>query len=162
MLKAFKDLKPEEYQLLIDAVPMIAILIAGADNDIDLKERQWAEKIVKIRSYSNQFDLKPLYKEVDEQFSMLFDKMIEELPKDADNRSRILSSKLAGLNDVFLKLNMRTSNQLYTSYIAYAEQIARASGGILRMLAVSKEECIFIGLPMIDPIFYNDIEEEEE
>ncbi|MGB3086025.1 MAG: hypothetical protein WBB21_14990, partial [Saprospiraceae bacterium] len=89
MLKAFKDLKPEEYQLLIDAVPMIAILIAGADNDIDLKERQWAEKIVKIRSYSNQFDLKPLYKEVDEQFSMLFDKMIEELPKDADNRSRI-------------------------------------------------------------------------
>ena len=65
--------------------------------------------------------------------------MIEELPKDADNRSRILSSKLAGLNDVFLKLNMRTSNQLYTSYIAYAEQIARASGGILRMLAVSKD-----------------------
>ena len=48
------------------------------------------------------------------------------------------------------------------SYIAYAEQIARASGGILRMLAVSKEECIFIGLPMIDPIFYNDIEDEEE
>ena len=44
---------------------------------------------------------------------------------------------------------------------AYAEQIARASGGILRMMSVSKEESMFIGLPMIDPIFYEELDEEE-
>ncbi len=161
MISAFNGLKKEEYQLLIEAIPLIAILIAGADNDIDLNEKRWAEKIIKIRSYSNHFDLKPYYKDVDEQFKELFDKLLLELPKNADARSREISKKLAAVNGVFAKISMRTANQLYTSYIAYAEQIARASGGILKMLTVSKEESMWVGLPMIDPIFFDEIDEEE-
>jgi hypothetical protein len=160
MISAFNGLKKEEYQTLIEAVPMIAILIAGADNDIDLKEAQWAEKIVKIRSYSNHFDLKPYYKDIDEQFKELFERLLNELPKHHDERSRELTRRLSAVNSIFAKLNMRTANQLYTSYIAYAEQIARASGGILRLMSVSKEESIWIGLPMIDPIFFDEVEEE--
>ncbi|MBK7359753.1 MAG: hypothetical protein IPI45_03260 [Saprospiraceae bacterium] len=161
MISAFRALKDEEYQTLIEAIPLIAILIAGADNDIDLNEKAWAEKIVRIRSYSNHFDLKPYYKDVDSQYSALFDKFLSTLPKDADSRSREISKKLVAINDIFIKLNMRTASQLYSSFIAYAEQIARASGGILRMMSVSKEESMFIGLPMIDPIFYDELDEEE-
>lgn len=161
MISAFKALKAEEYQTLIEAIPLIAILIAGADNDIDLNEKTWAEKIVKIRSYSNHFDLKPYYKDVDSQYSELFEKFLGSLSKDADSRSREISKKLVAINDIFIKLNMRTASQLYSSFIAYAEQIARASGGILRMMSVSKEESMYIGLPMIDPIFYEELDEEE-
>ncbi len=161
MISAFNGLKKEEYQLLIDAVPLIAILIAGADNDIDLREKTWAEKIVKIRSYNNHFDLKPYYKDVDEQFKDLFEKFLNELPKNAEARSRELTKRLSAVNEIFAKLNMRTANQLYTSFIAYAEQIARASGGILRMMSISREESIWIGLPMIDPIFFDEVDEEE-
>lgn len=157
----FNELTQKEYQLLIDSVPMIAILIAGADNDIDLKEKEWAEKIVKIRSYSNHFDLRSLYKEVDEQFISIFDKLLKELPESPESRNRELSSRLSALNAVFQKLSIRTANQLYSSYLVYAEQIARASGGILRMMSVSKEESMWVGLPMIDPIFYEEGEEEE-
>lgn len=39
MISAFRALKDEEYQTLIEAIPLIAILIAGADNDIDLNEK---------------------------------------------------------------------------------------------------------------------------
>lgn len=161
MISAFKALKDEEYQALIEAVPLIAILIGGADNDIDLNEKAWAEKIVKIRSYSNHFDLKPYYKDVDAQYSELFEKFLKSLSKDPDVRSREISKKLKAINDIFIKLNMRTASQLYSSFIAYAEQIARASGGILRMMSVSKEESMWIGLPMIDPIFYEELDEEE-
>lgn len=161
MISAFNGLKKDEYQLLIEAVPMIAILIAGADNDIDLHEKNWAEKIVKIRSYNNHFDLKPYYKDVDEQFTSLFEKFLNELPKDADARSRELTKRLSTVNELFSKVSMRTANQLYTSFIAYAEQIARASGGILRMMSVSREESMWVGLPMIDPIFFDEIDEEE-
>ncbi len=161
MIPAFNGLKKEEYQQLIEAVPLIAILIAGADNDIDLKEKEWAEKIVKIRSYNNHFDLKPYYKDVDEQFIDLFDKFVNELPKDSDARSRELTKRLSAVNNIFTKVSMRTANQLYTSFIAYAEQIARASGGILRLMSVSREESMWVGLPMIDPIFFDEIEEEE-
>ncbi|HEX5625958.1 MAG TPA: hypothetical protein VFX48_08070 [Saprospiraceae bacterium] len=161
MLSVFKNLKPEEYQLLIDAVPLIAILIAGADNDIDLNEKAWAEKIVKIRSYSNHFDLRSFYKEVDEQYPKLFDDFLKALPEDAENRSLEISKKLDKLNAILSRLPIHTAHQLYTSYIAYAEQIARASGGILRLLSVSREESIWIGLPMLDPIFYDEVDEEE-
>jgi len=161
MISAFNGLKKEEYQLLIEAVPLIAILIAGADNDIDLYEKNWAEKIVKIRSYSNHFDLKPYYKDVDEQFKELFEKFLKELPKNADARSREITKKLSAVNGLFAKVTMRTANQLYTSFIAYAEQIGRASGNILTMMSISKEESMWIGLPMIDPIFFDEIDEEE-
>jgi hypothetical protein len=161
MNSKFKELTQTEYQLLIEAIPMIAILIAGADDEIDLQEKTWAEKIIKIRSYHNHFDLKPFYKDVDEQFKGLYEKLLSELPKKVEERSKVLSKKLSGINDIFIKLSMRTANQLYNSFIAYAEQIARASGGFLRMISVSKEESVWIGLPMIDPIFYDEIDEEE-
>ncbi len=161
MANVFKEISSEENQLLIEAIPMIAILIAGADNEIDLKEKTWAEKIIKIRSYHNHFDLKPYYKEVDAVFLDLFSKFLKELPAKAESRNKILSDRLAKLNPVFRKLNIRTAGQLYNSYLAYAEQIARSSGGIFRMMAVSKEESFWVGLPMIDPVFFDDFEEEE-
>lgn len=157
----FRDLSSGEYQTLIDAVPLIAILIAGADNEIDVKERTWAEKIVKIRSYHNHFDLKSYYKDVDVQFNELFQKFLNELPEDAKPRCTEISRRLNVLNAILKKLALRTASQLYSSYLAYAEQIARSSGGILRMMAVSREETMWVGLPMLDPIFYDDLDEEE-
>ncbi|MBK9108149.1 MAG: hypothetical protein IPM92_07125 [Saprospiraceae bacterium] len=157
----FKEISAADYQLLVEAIPLIAILIAGADNEIDLKEKTWAEKIVKIRSYHNHFDLKSYYKDVDLQYAELFEKGMAELPVSAEERCSVISNKLSQLNPILRKLPMRTSSQLYTSFLAYAEQIARSSGGILRMMSVSKEETVWIGLPMIDPIFYDDFEEEE-
>ncbi|MBP8726580.1 MAG: hypothetical protein KBF37_01050 [Saprospiraceae bacterium] len=158
----FKDLSAEEYQQLVDAVPMIALLIAGADDHVDLKEHTWAEKIVKIRSYHNAFDLKAYYKDVDSQFSGLFERLIAEMPTDANVRCEELSRRLSGINAIMKKLPMRTSSQLYNSFLSYADQIARSSGGFLRMMAVSREEVAWVGLPMIDPIFFDELEDEEE
>lgn len=41
----FRALTDKEYQLLSDTVPLIAILISGADGHIDLKEKNGAKRL---------------------------------------------------------------------------------------------------------------------
>lgn len=44
----FRSLTDGEYQQLIDAVPLIAILIAGADGNINLKEKSGVRKLLRF------------------------------------------------------------------------------------------------------------------
>jgi hypothetical protein len=157
----FRALTDKEYQLLSDTVPLIAILISGADGHIDLKEKEWSQKIVKIRSYAFDYDLKPIYQELEKNYAARFESFVSELPSDPDARCTKISQMLSELNKILPKINIRNASQLYNTYLSFAEEIARASGGFLRMLSISSEESMWIGLPMIDPIFYDDLEEEE-
>lgn len=157
----FKNLSENEYQQLIDAVPLIAILIAGADDQIDIKEEAWSQKIVKIRSYAFDYDLKQIYQELEKNFKARFDNFLSTLPKEAESRNTSISNKLETLNPILAKMNIKSSSQLYNTYLSYAEEVAKASGGFLRMLAVSPSENLWIGLPMLDPIFFDDLDEEE-
>lgn len=156
----FKSLSSQELQLIIDAFPAIAVLISGADGTIDLTEKEWAEKIVKIRAYAHHFDLKPLFQQLEQDFRMKLDALIASLPKETEARNKVLSGELSKLNYILPKLPISVASQLYNSYISYAEQIAKSSSGFMRMMSVSQEESIWIGLPMLDPIFYDDNEEE--
>ncbi|HRI01616.1 MAG TPA: hypothetical protein PK006_11230 [Saprospiraceae bacterium] len=157
----FRNLSENEYAQLIDAVPLISILIAGCDGEIDLKEKQWAEKITGIRTYSHYFEVKPLYQDLDKQFTAKFDQFVSELPIDVAARNKEISNRLSALNNIFSKLPMSVSSKLYNSYLSLAEQVARSSGGFLRMMAKSREENEWVGLPMLDPIFYEEFDEEE-
>ena len=91
---------------------------------------------------------------------MKLDALIASLPKETEARNKVLSGELSKLNYILPKLPISVASQLYNSYISYAEQIAKSSGGFMRMMSVSQEESIWIGLPMLDPIFYDDNEEE--
>ena len=157
----FRNLSEAEYAVLMDAIPQIAILIGGADGQIDLQEKEWAEKIAHIRSYSYEPELKPLYQDVDKTFKKKYEEIIKKLPTDLTARNKELSQALSVLNNVFMKLNMKHAALLYNGYLSYAEHIAKASGGFLRMFAVNESENDWVGLPMLDPIFFDDFEEEE-
>lgn len=91
----FKSLSSQELQLIIDAFPAIAVLISGADGTIDLTEKEWAEKIVKIRAYAHHFDLKPLFQQLEQDFRMKLDALIASLPKETEARNKILSGELS-------------------------------------------------------------------
>ena len=158
MKGAFRHLTSTEYQQLKEAIPLITILIAGADGNIDAQEKAWAEKITNIRTYSVKEDFQEYYEEVGEDFQSRLDALIEELPKDSDQRNDFISQQLSLLNPVLQKLEAKDGHQLYVELVAFAEHVAKASGGFLKFWSVSAEEKKWIGLPMIDPI---DWEEEE-
>ena len=63
-------------------------------------------------------------------------------------------------SELLAKLPLRLAAQMYSSYLSLAEHVAKASGGILGMMAVNVDENEWVGLPMLDPVFYDEYEEE--
>lgn len=152
MLNAMQSLSQKEQDLLLEALPLVTVLIAGADGDIDISETSWAEKLTGIRSYSNEPELNDFYEKVHEDFSGKVSYLIKGLPADTKEATKSISDKLAGLNDVLPKLPQVLGAKFYKSLTSFAKHIARADGGVFKMWSISKEEEALIDLPMITPI----------
>ena len=69
MPKEFKVLNEAEIALMIDAIPLITILVASADGKMDEEELALAAKMTEIRSYDFNSQLKDYFKSVGEQFA---------------------------------------------------------------------------------------------
>ena len=136
----FEKLSEKEYGLLKDALPEITILIAGADGNIDAQELNWAEKLTKIRSYATPEELNAFYEDIETNFTSRVDELIDELPDDVESRQKILSDRLAKLNDILPLLENKLAFQIYDSLSSFATHIAKASGGFLRFGSVSGKE----------------------
>jgi hypothetical protein len=151
-MKYFENLSQAELLQLEEAIPQIAVLIAGADGRIDVKETEWAEKLTHIRTYSSPQDLHEFYEQIDANFSTNFNALINDLPKDTATRQEILNNKLSGLNAILAKLEPHVAYHLYDSFVSFAKNIARASGGVLGFGAVSNDEAHWMNLPMLNAI----------
>lgn len=152
-------LLPEEYERLKEAIPLITVLVAGADNNIDTRERTWAEKLTNIRSYSLPELYRPYYEEIGRDFSDKLDALIEELPNEVEQRSMEISRRMAPLNDILEKIEPKVAAQLYSEWLSFAKHVARASGGFLKFWSISPEEKRWIGLPMLREFVWVDEEE---
>ena len=161
MTDQFNNLKEEDLQILLDAVPLIAILIAGADGNIDDEELQWSKKVTHIRSYKMKADMKSFYAEVDKNYVGKLQHFIEVLPAGVAERTSIISEKLTEVNPVMAKLTPDVGSKLYKSYLSFADHVAKASGGVMGFFAVNKAEASLIGLPMIHPVVFDQSGEEE-
>ena len=64
----FENLNEEEISLVYDTIPLITLLIGGADGKIEEDEISWGAKITKIRSYSYHNSLQDFYKKVGETY----------------------------------------------------------------------------------------------
>lgn len=161
MTDYLKVLNDEEKQNLYDALPLITVLIAGADGKIEKKEIDWAEKVAHIRSFKMKQPFKSFYEHVDIDFSDKVLKFVSELPAGTEARNRKISDRLSELNVVFAKLDPFFGHKIYKGFISFAHQVAKASGGVLGFMSISKEEARWFDLPMIDPVVYDGEDEEE-
>ncbi|MBL7128372.1 MAG: hypothetical protein ISS16_05230 [Ignavibacteria bacterium] len=131
---------------------LIAILVAGADGVIDEKEMYWAEKVKIFRSSKEDSMLKEYYSEAVRGFRKTMEELIEELPINLSERNYEITKRLKGLNKILPKLNRKLSIEFYKSLLSYAEQVAKASGGIMGFASISPEERKWLSLDMIkDP-----------
>ncbi len=156
----FQELTDSEYQKLKDAIALITVLITGADGQVRQNELDWAAKVTKIRSYNMSEDLKAFYKEVGIHYSAQLDQYFESFPGSIEERTRLISERLAQLNPILAKLHPRVGARLYKSFLSFAKHVAKASGGFLGFFNINKEEAKLIGLPMLKPIHFADEEEE--
>ncbi len=152
MITQFSGLNQEEADLMMDAIPLVTVLIAGADGNIDNEEKEWAAKLTKIRSYNNPEAWNDFYKAVGENYSEKLDKLISSLPSDTEARNTAISERLAVLNDLLPKIDQHAAHSFYKGLTTFAEHVAKASGGFLRIGAISRAEEKWIDLPMITPV----------
>ena len=155
----FNEISAEQYDQLIEALPLITVLIAGADGKIDEQELNWAEKLTTIRTYANPQELNEFYASVEDILESRVQTLISNLPENVEMRESAISSKLSELNQILALLDNSVAFQLYESFTSFAKHIAKASGGFLRFGSISSKEKKWIDLPMLDQII---LEMEEE
>ncbi len=151
-VEGFSTLTAEEMEVLIQVPIWITALIGGADGRLDPTERAWAEHIVRIRTYGREDSFDAYYHLVAENFSERLKKLWQQLPADASSRNEWLSEQIAQANAILSKLDNTLAATLYHSYLRLAKEVAKASGGFLRMGAISPEENRWLKLPMLLPI----------
>ena len=149
MDEIFNALLPEEYDLLKEAVPLITILIGGADGNLDSQERSWAEKVTNIRSYSLPEEYRGYYLEIGDKFAENLQSLLDALPANVADRQMEISRRMAPLNDILGKLEPKVAAAMYDEWLSFAKHVARASGGFLKMWSISAEEKKWINLPML-------------
>ena len=154
----FSTLSTEEYDRLKDAIPLITILIAGADGKIDDKETSWAKKVTDIRSYSLPEQYRAYYLEIGETFSDRLNTLISTLPSGVEERSEAITAMLLPINATMEKLHPKVAADMYKEFVSFAKHVARASGGFLKFWSISAEEKRWIGLPMLKPFIHDEEE----
>ncbi len=156
----FEMLTQDEKELMLDAIPLITLLIAYADGEMDDKERTWAEKITNIRSYSNHDSLTGYYEKVGKNYQEKLDHMLATLPKDNEQRLTEISERLSRLNSVLPKLDQVFAWRFYTSLVSFAKHVAKSHGGFLGWSSIGSEEKKYIGLNMIEEVVLEETPED--
>ncbi|MEM1214379.1 MAG: hypothetical protein AAGJ82_01745 [Bacteroidota bacterium] len=149
MLNELEKLSTEQQSQLLDAVPLITILVAGADGNMDEAELATAEKITKIRTYDSSIEVRPYFMRVGEIYTGRLNQLIAELPNDTAARTQAISERLAALNPLLQAMDIGTTNQLLGDFRSFARHVASASGGVLGFMTISGEEKEVVDLPML-------------
>lgn len=152
MLTAFANLSPPEIARMMDAIPLITILVAAADDDLDNKELAAAEKLASARSFNVHGKLNAYYETIDDTLAARVQELYQALPKDNGERQKLLSTELSQLNPILAKLSSPYDYLFYSSFRSFAEHVAKAHGGFMRYMTVSLEEERVVDLPMLTPI----------
>ncbi len=152
MPQELKNLSPEEQHSMLEAIPLITILVAGADGTIHEEELAQGEKITKIRSYDYHAQLKPYFQKVGENYTERLQQLIQELPDNTEVRQEEISQRLRQLNTILPKLDHGYAKLFYESLLTFARHVAKASGGVLGMMTINAKEHKVIRLPMLDPV----------
>lgn len=152
MIKEFENLREDEVKVLLDAPLHVAILIAGADGNIDKSERKEAIDVARSKQSRARDQLVEYYKIVGENYEEKFNDLIDKLPSGTEEREKEITQELRKLNFIFPKIDKNFAIKLYASLKEEAKKIAESSGGILGYLSVGYEERKLMDLKMIkDP-----------
>lgn len=148
MNTVFRTLRDDEIEIVVNAPAMVALLVAGADDDVDQDEIR--EAIQYATNAADKYDLLGEYfEEVQAQFEEIFKSYISELPEDLETRQHTITSYLRQLNGILPKVRPEVGDQFHQFLLDLAKSVAEASGGIFGMKKISKAEAQYLTLDMI-------------
>ena len=151
MINQLHTLNEDEKKTILDAPLLVAILIAGADMNIDKAEKDRTMKLIHTKTFSEHNSLaNNIFKELDENAEERWNIVALGLSANPKFRTPELEERLSHLNEILPKLNLGFALEYYESLKDIALYVARASGGILGMAKISSSEKELMGLKMIN------------
>ncbi len=152
MIQEFEILSQTEKELMLSLPVYVAVLIAGADGEIDDREVSKAINLANDKLKNARKELIGFYSEANENFEDKFKMAVANLPSSTEERQKELVKKLKESNEIFDRLPKKYAISLYSSLKEIAKKIAEASGGVFGYMAIDFEESKLIDLKMIkDP-----------
>jgi len=156
MIPEFDNLTDEEVELMFKAPMLVAVLVAGADSDIDKTEMNEAIKVISLKPQKARKELVSYYKIVAEDFEDKLKLTIHEFPNDALKREKAVIEELSKLNKILPKLEKPFAVKFYESIKDIGKKIAESSGGVFGFMSIGYEESKVVDLKMIkDPSTYS-------
>jgi len=149
MIKEFPTLRDDEIEILLNAPVMVAVLIAGADDNIDSKEVKSAITFSGKKKNTEGKLLAEYFEAVGNNFKELQESYIKDLPEELEVRQATITSYLRQLNGIFPKIDLEVSVKIYQFLLELAKSVAIASGGVMGFNKISKEEAAYLKLEMI-------------
>lgn len=146
----FQQLTNKEQEILLQAPALVTVMVAGADGKYRDDEINQALEVTKWKKIHARPDLLQFYDQVRQRFKSDVALFMRELPRDINERYRLISERLQQLNPILYKLDKPWAEQYYASLRELAQQVADGSGGVLGYLSVGYNESKVISLPMID------------
>jgi len=152
MIPLKEKLTQDQLELIYDAPVLVAILIAGADDDIDNLEKKQAVESAKFSYGSFAFDDELIHvsKETSKKFPAKFKEYVSKYPKDAKSRNPLIANELGKLNAILPKFDLDFSTNYYQSLKFLARDVAKASGGFFDIHNISGKEKKWLDLDMIN------------
>jgi hypothetical protein len=147
----FNILTNEDKSLLMQAPVLVCLLVAGADDKIDKKELLGFLYHINDISHTSSLPQEFYSEMLADIENRLFD-VYESLPERTEKRNSVIVKQLTQLNNILPKLEKEFALAYYKSLKDIARKIAKSSGGIIGLGAISEEEKQFVELPMIVPI----------
>ena len=149
MIHQLENLTVMQIEQLFDAPPLVALLIAGADGNIEQSEIDRAIEVVHIKTFSEYNDLKEFFLALDPEFTKRFNHLRNTLPQTKEERNQEIVNRLTALNSILFMLPYKFSLHFYKSMKNYAVHVANAAGGLGGIFTISDDERQFLKLEMI-------------
>lgn len=147
-IKQFSDLSTQEIDLLLTTPALVTVLIAGADQNIDKKEKDWAAKLVHYRTFTTDARLlHTYYEEVSPRFEADLNGLVDGWNPESSPAK--ITESLSSLNEILSKIDAEYADLLKDSWRSLAKKIAEASGGFLGFGSIDSAELKVIDLEMI-------------
>lgn len=140
MSLAFNELSKEEQEILLLAPIKAAFLVGGADDDFDKVERRVAKELTHIKSYTSRGTLKDFYGIVASRFVDDLNHLVKVYPENASERNPQIRAELTEVRAILDKMKEGFRINLVNSLLEIGRYVAEASGGVLNMLSINKEE----------------------
>jgi hypothetical protein len=152
MIPQFDRLSQGEQEFMYKAPILVAILIAGADGEVERNEIEEGMAYAKKLQETASPEMMELFREVSEDFEDKLKIALQSYPVEVSQRNALIVEELSQLNVVFPKLDLDFSNQYYQSICDLAMKVAKSPRGLLGMHSVGSAEARYVKLPMIkDP-----------